>query len=147
MSAGLIIRSAHGVDFPAVLQLWQQADVSPPSKSDSIDGLIRLMDSDGAVLLVATADGRIVGSVIGGWDGWRGNIYRLAVAPDYRRRGIAKRLVKDVSRALFDKGAERIGALVEHEHSWAIQFWESLGEIGYRLDPQFVRYITDREND
>jgi ribosomal protein S18 acetylase RimI-like enzyme len=147
MPADLIIRSAHEVDFSAVLQLWQQAEVTPASNSDSIDGLTRLMDSAGAVLLVATAHGRIVGSVIGGWDGWRGNIYRLAVAPEYRRRGIARRLVKGVSRALFAKGAERIGALVEHEHSWAVQFWESLGDLGYRRDPQFVRYIADRKND
>jgi GNAT superfamily N-acetyltransferase len=61
------------------------------------------MDSAGAVLLVATAHGRIVGSVIGGWDGWRGNIYRLAVVPEYRRLGIARRLVKEVSRALSTK--------------------------------------------
>lgn len=120
--------------------------VTPPSNSDSIKGLTRLVDSAGSVLLVATVDSRIVGSVIGGWDGWRGNIYRLAIAPEYRRRGIARRLVKEVSRALFDKGAERIGALVEHEHSWAVQFWESLGDLGYQLDPQFVRYIADRKN-
>jgi ribosomal protein S18 acetylase RimI-like enzyme len=147
MSAHLIIRSAHEVDFSAVLQLWQQAEVTPASDSDSIDGLTRLMDSAGAVLLVATAHDQIIGSVIGGWDGWRGNIYRLAVAPEYRRRGIARRLVKGVSRALFDKGAERIGVLVEHEHSWAVQFWESLGDLGYRRDPQFVRYIANRKND
>jgi ribosomal protein S18 acetylase RimI-like enzyme len=147
MSADLIIRSAKEVDFSAVLQLWQQAGVTPASNSDSTHGLTRLMDSAGAVLLVATAHGRIVGSVIGGWDGWRGNIYRLAVAPDYRRRGIARRLVGVVSRALFDKGAERIGALVEDEHWWAGQFWESLGDLGYRRDPQFVRYIADRRND
>jgi ribosomal protein S18 acetylase RimI-like enzyme len=147
MSADLTIRSANGLDFSAILQLWQQADVTPPSNSDSIDGLTRLMDSAGAVLLVATVHGRIVGSVIGGWDGWRGNIYRLAVAPEYRRRGIARHLVKEVGRVLFDKGADRIGALVEREHSWAVQFWESLRELGYRLDPQFVRYVADRKND
>jgi hypothetical protein len=64
--AELIIRSANCADFSAVLQLWQQADVTAPSNSDSIDGLTRLMDCAGAVLLVATGHGRIVGSVIGG---------------------------------------------------------------------------------
>ena len=146
MLADTLIRQAHAGDFPAVLQLWQHVGVTPLSNSDSIKGLTRLVDSAGSVLLVATVDSRIVGSVIGGWDGWRGNIYRLAVTPEYRRRGIARRLVKEVSRALFDKGAERIGALVEHEHSWAVQFWESLGDLGYQLDPQFVRYIVDRKN-
>jgi ribosomal protein S18 acetylase RimI-like enzyme len=146
-SLDILVRQAHSGDFFAILQLWGHAGVTPPSNSDSLDGLTRLMDTVGAVLLVATAHGRIVGSVIGGWDGWRGNIYRLAVVPEYHRLGIARRLVKEVSRALFDKGAERIGTLVEHEHSWAIQFWESLGEIGYRRDPQFVRYTADRKND
>jgi ribosomal protein S18 acetylase RimI-like enzyme len=146
-SLDILVRQAHGRDFSAILQLWGHAGVTPPSNSDSLDGLICLMDCAGAVLLVATAHGQIVGSVIGGWDGWRGNIYRLAVAPEYRRRGIARHLVRVVSRALFDKGAERIGTLVEHEHSGAVQFWESLGDLGYRRDPQFVRYLADRKSD
>ena len=141
-----IIRPIREDELSAVLRLWTEADVTPPSVTDSIEGLTRLIGEPAALLLVATIDDHIVGSVIGGWDGWRGNIYRLAVAPEYRRRGIARRLVKEVSRALFDKGAERIGALVEHEHSWAVQFWESLGELGYRRDPQFVRYIADHKN-
>jgi ribosomal protein S18 acetylase RimI-like enzyme len=147
MSLDILVRQANGGDFSAILQLWGHAGVTPPSNSDSLDGLIRLMDCVGAVVLVATVHSQIVGSVIGGWDGWRGHIYRLAVVPEYRQLGIARRLVKEVCQALFDKGAERIGALVEHEHSWAIQFWESLGEIGYRRDPRFVRYIADRKND
>jgi hypothetical protein len=40
-----------------------------------------LISEPAASLLVATIDNQIVGSVIGGWDGWRGNIYRLAVTP------------------------------------------------------------------
>jgi len=64
-----------------VLGLWQEAGVTPPSVTDSLEGLTLLIREPAALLLVATIDGRIVGSVIGGWDGWRGNIYRLAVAP------------------------------------------------------------------
>ena len=115
--------------------------------ANGIENEQKIAGRDDPAQPIDSAHGRIVGSVIGGWDGWRGNIYRLAVAPEYRRRGIARRLVKVVSRALFDKGAERIGALVEHEHSWAVQFWESLNELAYRRDPQFVRYTADRKND
>jgi ribosomal protein S18 acetylase RimI-like enzyme len=118
--------------------------VTPPSITDSIEGLTRLVGESSGMLLIAVIDGMIVGSVIGGWDGWRGNIYRLAVAPEYRRRGIAHRLVAEVSKALFDKGAERLSALVEHDHRWAIDFWESLNNLGYEQDPRFVRYIADR---
>ena len=127
-----------------MLRLWDEAGVTPPSVTDSIDGLTGLIKAPGAILLVATIDDRIIGSVIGGWDGWRGNIYRLAVTPEYRRRGIARRLVEEISNALFAKGAERLSALVEHEYPWAIDFWRSLLDLGYEHDLRFARYIADR---
>ena len=134
MSSETLVRPARVNDLSAVLRLWRESDVTPPSITDSIEGLTRLMGESGGMLLIAVIDGMIVGSVIGGWDGWRGNIYRLAVAPEYRRRGIAHRLVAEVSKALFDKGAERVSALVEHDHRWAIDFWESLNNLGYEQD-------------
>jgi len=146
MSSEAVIRAARADELAAVLSLWQESDVTPPSVTDSIDGLTRLMREPGGILFVAIVDGRIVGSVIGGWDGWRGNIYRLAVTPEYRRRGIARRLVLEISSALFAKGAERLSALVEHEHRWAIDFWESLRDLGYEYNPWFARYIADRGN-
>ena len=96
-----------------------------------------------ASLLVATIDNQIVGSVIGGWDGWRGNIYRLAVTPEFRRKGIARLLVAEISRELIAKGATRLAALVEHEHQWAMDFWDSASDLGYQRDPKFARYIAD----
>lgn len=140
------IRPAREDEIPAILSLWRNAGVTPPSVTDSVQGLTLLMREPAALLLVSIVDGQIAGSVIGGWDGWRGNIYRLAVDPDYRRRGIARRLVQEISRALFDKGAERLSALVEYEHPWAIDFWNSVSDLGYQRDPQFVRYITDRKD-
>ena len=146
MSSDVVIGRAHDNDLPAVLRLWQEAEVTPPGPTDSLIGLTRLIEDPGGILLVAIIDGRIVGSVIGGWDGWRGHVYRLAVTPAYRRRGIARELAAEISRALFAKGAERISALVEHEHAWATGFWDSLGGIGYQRDSKFVRYIAGREH-
>jgi ribosomal protein S18 acetylase RimI-like enzyme len=143
MSGDILVRSADDNDLLGVLGLWAEADVTPPGPTDSLAGLTRLIRDPGGILLVATIDGRIIGSVIGGWDGWRGNIYRLAVAPPYRRRGIARSLVNEISNALFAKGAERISGLVEHEHAWATGFWDTLADLGYRRDLQFCRYIAD----
>ncbi|MBV8056108.1 MAG: GNAT family N-acetyltransferase [Deltaproteobacteria bacterium] len=145
MPRDIAIRLANHDDLPAVLRLWQEAEVTPPGPTDSLEGLTRLIQDPGGVLLVATLDGRIVGSVIGGWDGWRGSIYRLAVTPAWRHQGIARELVAAISRALFAKGAERISALVEHEHAWATGFWDSLDGLGYQRDPKFIRYIADRK--
>jgi len=66
-----IIRRAREDDIPAILSHWRDADVTPPSATDSIEGLTLLLREPAALLLVATIDSRIVGSVIGGWDGWR----------------------------------------------------------------------------
>ena len=145
MSTDVAIRVAGDNDLPAVLRLWQEAEVTPPGPTDSLEGLTRLIHDPGGLLLVATIGGQIVGSVIGGWDGWRGSIYRLAVSPASRRRGIARELVAEISHALFAKGAERISALVEHEHGWATDFWDSLDGVGYQRDPKFIRYIADRK--
>ncbi len=144
--AEAVIRRVREDELAAVLRMWCDAGVTPPSISDSIDGLTRLIREPAAILLVATTDEQIVGSVIGGWDGWRGNIYRLAVTPEHRRRGIARRLVAEITRELFVKGAARLSALVEHEHQWAMDFWDSLSDLGYERDPQFARYIVDRRN-
>jgi ribosomal protein S18 acetylase RimI-like enzyme len=105
-----------------------------------------LIREPAALLLVAAIDNQIVGAVIGGWDGWRGNIYRLAVTPEHRRRGLARRLVTEISRELFAKGATRLSALVEHEHRWAIDFWDSVNDLGYERDLKFARYIADRRD-
>jgi ribosomal protein S18 acetylase RimI-like enzyme len=142
--AGPIIRRVRDDELAAVLQMWRVAGVTPPSVSDSVEGLTRLIHEPAALLLVAAIGDQIVGSVIGGWDGWRGNIYRLAVTPEYRRKGIARRLVAEITRELFAKGATRLSALAEHEHQWAMDFWDSLADLGYKPDPKFARYIADR---
>jgi ribosomal protein S18 acetylase RimI-like enzyme len=140
----VVIRPVRDDELAAVLLLWQAAGVTPPSVSDSIEGLTTLIRTATALLLVAIIDDQIVGSVIGGWDGWRGNIYRLAVTPERQRKGIARRLVAEISRELFAKGATRLSALVEHEHQCAMEFWDSMSDLAYERDPKFARYIADR---
>ena len=129
MAPALSIRKGRPEDIERVLELWRDAGATPkPSDTPP-------------VLLVAEADGRVVGTVVGGWDGWRGNIYRLAVLPEYRRRGIAGALMREVDAVLAGLGARRITALVEHDHAWAVGFWNALERAGYRHDPTMTRYV------
>jgi hypothetical protein len=57
-----VIRRVGEDELPTVLRLWQEAGVNPPSVSDSIEGLTRLMREPAALLLVATIGSQIVGS-------------------------------------------------------------------------------------
>jgi ribosomal protein S18 acetylase RimI-like enzyme len=135
-----IIRPARSEEVEQVLGLWREAETTP-SVTDNREAVLKLLAEPAAVLLVAEADGRLVGTVIGGWDGWRGNIYRLVVAPGYRRRGLARLLVAEADRSLHRMGAKRITALVEGDHPWATDFWDSLAASGYRYDEGIRRYV------
>ena len=98
-----------------------------PTHTDDLNGLDRLITFDPRALLVAETGGVLVGSVIAGWDGWRGSIYRLAVAPDYRRRGLARDLVDAAVGRLRAAGAVRLQAIVAEDEVRATSFWEASG--------------------
>ena len=84
-----------------------------------------LLERDPGSLVVAESSGRIVGSVIAGWDGWRGSVYRLAVAPAHRRCGLGGRLLREAQRRLTALGAQRMHAIVVGSDARAVAFWES----------------------
>lgn len=140
MDAAITITPGTVEDCAAVLDVWRGAEATV-SPTDSVEALVRLVREPAAVLLLARHGARVVGTVIAGWDGWRGNIYRLAVLPGYRRRGIARELVRHAEAALRERGATRISALVEHDHPWAVGFWDALADAGYRRDPRMIRYV------
>jgi ribosomal protein S18 acetylase RimI-like enzyme len=78
-------------------------------------------------VLVAAEGERIVGTLIVGWDGWRGSFYRLAVAPDRRRQGIGRRLVGEGQAQLAKSGARRIAVFAVTSDPSAVPFWEAVG--------------------
>ena len=133
------IRACREEEAEAVLTLWRQADATP-SATDSVEEIRRAIANSPAHVLVAEVGGKLIGSIIGSFDGWRGNIYRLAVHPHFRRKGLARALVAEVENRLRRQGVKRITALVEKNHSWATAFWEA---VGYGLDLRMVRHAKN----
>jgi ribosomal protein S18 acetylase RimI-like enzyme len=124
---GFVVRACRQQDVSAVLELWQRARSEHASTSDTPEDVQRLLAHAAASLLVADADGAICGALIAGWDGWRGNMYRLAVRFEDRRRGIGLALVRAGEEHLRRQGASRVTALVAYEDEVAAAFWESAG--------------------
>jgi GNAT superfamily N-acetyltransferase len=89
-------------------------------------------------LLLATSGLGILGVVIAAWDGWRGNLYRLAVHREHRRGGVGIALVRAAEEHLRRQGATRITALVAYDDPVAATFWDS---VGYPQDPQIGRRV------
>ena len=133
-----LIRECRSEEAKALLALWHAAGTSP-SITDTITDIRGTIEST-AFVLVAEADQRIVGSLIAAFDGWRGNMYRIAVHPDYRRRGIGRALVEEGERCLTKQGAKRITALVEEKYPWATAFWSS---VGYEIEPGIIRFFRN----
>jgi ribosomal protein S18 acetylase RimI-like enzyme len=136
-------RACEPADIPAILALWQRAGAVPRPTDHEAALLLRLA-RDRELFVLAVEDGRIVGSLIAGWDGWRGNMYRLVVDFEYRRLGVARRLVETAESRLRSLGAERITSLVFFEEPGASEFWAGLG---YEIDPAVMRYAKDVARD
>lgn len=132
------VRAAQPAEAPAILDLWQGARSAHATTPDRIEDVHRLLAETPGSLLIANAEGALVGALIAAWDGWRGNMYRLVVLGEHRRCGVGLALVRAGEEQLRRQGACRITALVAHEDEVASAFWESAGypqdrEIGRRV--------------
>lgn len=137
---GLVIRPAEPEDIPSVLALWTLArsgHAATPDRRRDVDRLLRQFP---ASLLVAERGDELVGTLIAAWDGWRGNIYRLAVHSRHRRQGIGLALIRAGEERLRAHGAQRITALVAHDDVVATALWEA---AGYPQDPVFGRRVRN----
>src|SRR4051812_18752055 len=139
MSIAITLRACRNEDIDAVLALWQHAE-AVPRPTDHPAALLLRLQRDRELFVLAWEGDHLVGSLMGGWDGWRGNMYRLAVDPACRRQGIAARLVAEVEARLHALGCERITSLVFVDEPGAAPFW---GSLGYRPDPSTARYAKN----
>jgi ribosomal protein S18 acetylase RimI-like enzyme len=133
----VVLRGAEAADIPAVLDFWKIA-AEDTNRADSAPALERLLKRDPSALILADEDGRIVGSLIAGWDGWRCHLYRFAVHPDRRRRGIGRRLLEHAERRFADSGAARADAMVLDDNESAHRAWSA---SGYASQPQWSRWV------
>lgn len=122
MTPGL--RTADERDLEAVLALWIESD-AVPTTTDDLQSLRTLIAHNPKALIVAEDGGRVVGSVVAAWDGWRGSIYRLTVTPTHRRLGLGTRLLREAESYLKAVGAKRLQAIVVATDVMAVDFWET----------------------
>ena len=130
------IQAGGAHDAEAILALWRRAEAEE-TVSDDAESVHALLARDPGSLLIAEVDGAVIGSLIVGWDGWRGQLYRLAVDPSWRRRGVATELVRTAEERLRGLGVRRVAAIVVTAHDHAQGFWRS---VGYGAAPQ-TRYV------
>jgi ribosomal protein S18 acetylase RimI-like enzyme len=128
MSSGLSIRPFEMADYDTVFALWQASapgiEIRP---SDSRAEVEKRCRRDRDLFLVAERGGRLIGVVMGGWDGRRGWIHHLAVSADMQRQGVASALVGQLEERLRARGCLKVNLLVRRENNAALGLYERLG--------------------
>ena len=115
-------------DYPAVIALWSQAGPGiHVRRSDQPDEILKKLQRDPDLFLLAEADHQVIGSVMGGFDGRRGMIYHLAVAAAWRQQGVGEALMSEVEQRLRARGCIRCYLLVTLDNETAIRFYEKRG--------------------
>lgn len=126
----MMLREFSMRDYEQVIDLWEALDGVGLSEDDSPEGIARLLASDPAFLVLEDG-GRIVGTVIGTWNGRRGWIYHLAVAAEYQRRGYGRLLLHEAENRLWAKGARKLALHVMPENENAQAFYRAMGYAEY----------------
>jgi ribosomal protein S18 acetylase RimI-like enzyme len=143
MKPEIIIREFRLSDYDSVLKLWDEAGLPyRPQGRDSRQRIGKEIKQGQSIFLVAEADGKIVGTLLGTHDGRKGWLNRLAVAQGFKRHGLARQLVIEVE-SRFDKlGLEVIACLIEGENTTSM---EVFARLGYKKSD--VVYFSKRKNE
>ena len=122
------IRRFHISDYDALIKLWNEAQlVYKPKGRDRRDMIKKQIQLPNTIALVAEKDGKLIGSVFGTHDGRRGWINRLAVMPEYQKKGIGRKLVKDLEDRIYKLGIGIIASLVENRNKTSLRVFQRLG--------------------
>jgi ribosomal protein S18 acetylase RimI-like enzyme len=126
----MLIRPFELADEDAVVDLWRRCNLTR-SWNDPAKDVRRKLRIHGELFLVGVDGGKIVATVMAGYEGHRGAINYLGVDPDCRRHGLGRRIMAEAERLLLERGCPKINLMVRGSNREAIGFYES---IGYALD-------------
>jgi ribosomal protein S18 acetylase RimI-like enzyme len=117
------IRTAGQQDHDAVLQLWASLGMSGASEAEW-----RAISSGASTRsFVAEDEGRVVGTAIAAYDGWRAYIYHVGVEPSARSMGLGRALMAEAEEYLRRQGARRVYVEVHEENTPGIALCTASG--------------------
>ncbi|MCF0116204.1 MAG: GNAT family N-acetyltransferase [Erysipelotrichaceae bacterium] len=115
-------------DYAQVYALWKSCKgMGLNNVDDSKEGIERFLKRNPTTCFVYEIDTTIVGVILAGNDGRRGTINHLAVSDNYRRQGIATKLVDTALSALQQEGITKVNLVVFSRNADGNAFWEAVG--------------------
>jgi ribosomal protein S18 acetylase RimI-like enzyme len=144
MSRSIEYRNLKTSDYDEIIRVWTEADLGhKPQGRDNRERVTKEIARMPDLHIGAFSEGRLIGTVIGSWDGRRGCVNRLAVIPEFRRQGIAEKLVSICEERLKKLGALVIYCLIDRENDPSLMLFSK--RLGYHLHDGIV-YLSKRDN-
>jgi ribosomal protein S18 acetylase RimI-like enzyme len=113
-------------DIPALVALWEACGLTRPWNDPQRDARLAIEGATSTILGLRDSKA-LIASVMTGFDGHRGWVYYLAVAPDRRREGLGRRLMDAAEAWLRERGAPKLQLMVRASNAEALGFYETLG--------------------
>jgi ribosomal protein S18 acetylase RimI-like enzyme len=123
----LVVRAYAESDEAHVIPLWREVFPDNPSWNVPKADIDRKLAVQRELFLVGDLDGEIVGTVMAGFDGHRGWVHLVAVAPKHRQQGFGRAMMIEAERKLREIGCTKINLQVRATNQGVIAFYESLG--------------------
>lgn len=130
-------------EYSPVLQFWERIEKGiHVGRSDTLGEIEKKLQRDPDLFLIAEANGELIGTIIGGFDGRRGFVYHLAVADQYRGQGVGSQLLKEVEERLVKKGCLRCFLFVTSDNGEAMRFYEKNGWMPMDQDRPYAKDLA-----
>ena len=120
------IREFQITEYDKVYDLWKGAGLTI-RPGDDLLGIRAKLQRDPDLFLVAEDSGRIVGCVLGAWDGRRGWVNHLAVEESHQRTGVGSSLIRELEKRLIRKGARKVNAQIYKANVKSVAFFKAAG--------------------
>lgn len=127
MQGELQVRPYAEHDAAQVVRIWETVFPDNPPWNVPAEDIRRKLAVQRSLFLIGERGDEIVGTVMAGFDGHRGWIHRMAVLPEYRRRGFARALMMEVERRLAALGCTKVNLQVRSTNTGVVAFYEKIG--------------------
>jgi N-acetylglutamate synthase len=130
-------------DYDRILEIWKKTELSVGS-SDTKKQVKRMIERNPKLCFVGKVDNKIVGVVMGGFDGRRGYVHHLAIDPNYQNKGFGKLMMEKLMERFKKLKVHKVHLFVEKRNEKVINFYNNLG-WNLRDDLIMMSYVPDHK--
>lgn len=139
------IRSYQTGDQDALIALWHECGLLRPWNDPYLDIERKLGVQPELFLVGVNGDQKIIASAMAGFDGHRGWVNYLAVAPDKRRLSLGRQLMNEAERLLIERGCPKLNLQVRTGNLEVLEFYRKLGYVQDDVVSLGKRLIYDQD--